>query len=619
MNDLPTNVIKKITDFLPLQDYKKLQMCNKQLYSDIKSIYQNVDEIQLHNLTIFEIYDTIKYQLDYISKNKNMYDVSIQYDIEWCLTRFHNERMQNLKGLTQEQKDIIYFKCTPGNIILIQAFAGTGKTTTLMQLSKYNPTKSILYLTFNKSLVDSAKYIKGINNTHICTMHSLALNKVDPNKKIGIGKLTLSVIESRCGIDNKDAHIVKKILENYISSSSKKISKYHSVNLNLINETFYINLTIELWNDIKNFKCKMPHDAYLKLYQLQKHHLNYDIIMLDEAQDATDCMLSIIKEQEHSVRYLVGDIHQQIYGFRNVVNPFNNSETQKIKKFTLSQSFRFGYQISHLSNMLLNQFKCENKKIFSCRLSTNILTNVSKLKKYTLIARSNFKILKEAFELDDNTSCFLLGKQYNFTKEIQYIEAFQDIDSGLQHGIAKLKFNSISEAKCHFQSLNNYKWVTRINLWIEYGTIELIHNYQKLQSKIVQLEKADVILSTVHQSKGLEYDNVKLSDDFIPLVTSLNTIYVYKSKSAIEGYNLLYVAITRAKKNLILNKELYSYLKLKKGDREYIETTSDVCSVCNINVVLKKQEEGINCLGFNSKLLYISTKYCNCLSGIQKI
>lgn len=618
MNGLSINTIKTITDFLSVKEYKNLQLCNKYLYNSIYNLYQNIDEEDISKFDIYELYNIIKVQLEYISRFKKTYSESIQYDIEWCISRFHSERMKNVKGLTQEQNEIIQFRSTPGNIILIQAFAGTGKTTTLINISKYNPSKSVLYLTFNKSLVDSAKYISGIDNTDICTMHSLALNIIDPNKEFDIGKLTLTFIENKFMIDNKDAHIVKKILENFFSSSSKTLSQYHLINLNLLDEEYYLDIALKLWTDIRASRCKVPHDAYLKMYQLQKHHLKYNIIMLDEAQDATECMLSILKQQEHSIRYLVGDIHQQIYGFRNVANPFNTSETNNIKKFTLSQSFRYGYQISHLSNMLLHQFKNETKKILSCQLNTNILTNVSQLKnskQYTLIARSNIKILKEAFELNDSTKCFLLGKNYDFTKEIQYVEIFNNIDIGIQHTNSKLQFSTINEAKIHFQSLNNFKWITRINLWIEYGTTELIQNYQKLQSKITTEENADVILSTVHQSKGLEYDNVKLSDDFIPLITTLNTIYVYKSRSAIEGYNLLYVAITRAKKNLVINKELFSYLKIKKGKREYVNHTEGICQTCNRKIYVKKQEEGINCLGFNSKLLYSTKTLCGCKFG----
>ena len=42
----------------------------------------------------------------------------------------------------------------------------------------------------------------------------------------------------------------------------------------------------------------MPHDGYLKLFQLQNPILDYDIILLDEVQDTTECMLQIIKKQK---------------------------------------------------------------------------------------------------------------------------------------------------------------------------------------------------------------------------------------------------------------------------------------------------------------------------------
>jgi superfamily I DNA/RNA helicase len=54
-------------------------------------------------------------------------------------------------------------------------------------------------------------------------------------------------------------------------------------------------------------------------------------------------------------------------------------------------------------------------------------------------------------------------------------------------------------------------------------------------------ENADVILSTVRKAKGLEWDSVKLENDF-PLQGS--------DRFTEEEVNLLYVAITRARKKL---------------------------------------------------------------------
>ena len=70
-------------------------------------------------------------------------------------------------------------------------------------------------------------------------------------------------------------------------------------------------------------------------------------------------------------------------------------------------------------------------------------------------------------------------------------------------------------------------------------------------------EKAELTLVTAHMSKGLEYDTVMLSDDFFAAIAS------FKNGKPLDEpeLNLLYVAITRAKKTLIVPDELYAALE----------------------------------------------------------
>ena len=617
MNDLPVNIVESITKYLKLDEYKCLQLCSKDMMNTINKIFENeyndIDDVC--SLDINQLYLLFKHHSEYLSKHIGHCEVSVSYDLEWCKERYHNERMKRVGGLTAEQKAVISCQVQPGDVVLIQAFAGTGKTTTLLNTARQYSDKRILFITFNKGLSESTKKNTNSENIEICTMHSLALGYIDPNGSMEIGKISLRFLQKILNIERQDASIVRSILNNYFSSSSKSISSTHVNSLNLYNEQFFIDNAQYVWDLMILNKCKVPHDAYLKMFQLKNVKLEFDIIMLDEAQDSTECMLSILKKQLHTVRYLVGDIHQQIYGFRNVCNPFqeHRSESCRIKHFTLSQSFRYGYQIAHLSNMFLEHFKNEKKKINTVGMSTHICTTLPN-EKYTLISRTNATLLREAFTVSQNRTCHLLGKSYNFEKERLYVQNIENIQLGNQTmNVEKLSgFNSINELKQHFRDLNNYKWAMRIALAEEYGTDQLIENYMRLESQIVDIEIADVILSTVHQAKGLEFNNVKLSNDFIPLVTAQNTIFIYKSLSALEGYNLLYVAMTRAKNNLIINKELYNFLKLKKGQRNYVSIEN--CQLCGGPIQSKKYEEGINCLGFDSKMLYSTiTDTCRCI------
>lgn len=69
-------------------------------------------------------------------------------------------------------------------------------------------------------------------------------------------------------------------------------------------------------------------------------------------------------------------------------------------------------------------------------------------------------------------------------------------------------------------------------------------------------EEADVILTTCHSAKGMEWDNVAVCDDFNPLAnfkttrTDANNLWMFGESGFSENINLLYVACTRAKKCL---------------------------------------------------------------------
>ena len=58
------------------------------------------------------------------------------------------------------------------------------------------------------------------------------------------------------------------------------------------------------------------------MYQLSKPRLDleYDVLMLDEAQDAAPVMADIILQQEGCAKILVGDPHQEIYSFMGAKN-----------------------------------------------------------------------------------------------------------------------------------------------------------------------------------------------------------------------------------------------------------------------------------------------------------
>ena len=96
-------------------------------------------------------------------------------------------KKENQVNLTEEQKAIVEHD----NNLRINAFAGTGKTTTLLEYSKRRPNSRILYIAFNRSVKEEAikKFHKeGLNNVTIETAHSLAYKATGAKKyKISSG------------------------------------------------------------------------------------------------------------------------------------------------------------------------------------------------------------------------------------------------------------------------------------------------------------------------------------------------------------------------------------------------------------------------------------------------
>lgn len=88
-------------------------------------------------------------------------------------------------------------------------------------------------------------------------------------------------------------------------------------------------------------------------------------------------------------------------------------------------------------------------------------------------------------------------------------------------------------------------------------------------------DEADVILSTTHAAKGMEWDNVQVCDDYVdlfkvscdgPLVpkrgsTAKRSSWQFRMKAYGDDANLLYVACTRAKKLLSIPQSIKMFLQ----------------------------------------------------------
>jgi F-box protein 18 (helicase) len=556
------------------------------------------------------------YEFETYTRTNLVNDPAYKKSLEWC-ERYRSNRFDNPDGWTDEQMRIIN---SEAEVTMVQAFAGTGKTTTVFEYMRRRSDKKILYLAFNKALESSAKQrVIDTDMAHVdvYTTHAFALEYLKKEghlpDDVQVGDLRMKDLLDI--YDRSTAYDISKELQAFCASDSSDV--YLSEEYNETYKGYVAQQMKMIWKRMCRGEMKVSHDVYLKLFQTLMVQLPYDIIIVDEVQDCTPCQMSIVNVQNARKIY-VGDIHQQIYKFRGVCNPFTT------QVYTLTKTFRFGHEIGDLCNHFLRIYKHEENVITTPK-DTNSKVSVKyplKGEKHTLICRSHVGTIEAASEIKQ--PLYLRGiKPINIEKELSIVEDLIHFEDGrkeqikhkkLRKVVSQLKIdeeNQQGELFRTFKELypDSSKWRIRIMLFRKHGEY-MLEKYKSIGEYIVEDEEdAIVILTNVHQAKGLEFDTVMLHDDFSTLCTRDRATRrwiprVLPLPSQVEEYNLVYVAMTRAMKKLILNEHLKQFVHtLQQWNHPYIQRICDInneCDMCHHNkkcYELKCSNDDISHLG----------------------
>lgn len=460
--------------------------------------------------------------------------------------------------LTEEQEDIIYSEIEN---IFVNAKAGTGKTTTLIEFSKLRKKNTFLYLVYNAENKERAKN-KFPHYVKIHTIHSLARegigykysHKIYNNIEIDSILREFDYFKEICK-DNDEAYRLGYQIATYINAycNSDKINMEDICELEIILK--YMKAYWEKMIDQNNEEIFITHEGYLKLYQLSKPTLDFDYIMVDEAQDSNEAMLDIVFRQK-SKKVFVGDPDQKIYGFRGALNIFNeNRYLDNIENkafFVLTNSFRFGPNIAKVANNILNKFKNNNKQVIGHPDRESIVTTLDKDLQYTVIFRTNAALLEYAMEQANNGKKIHIigGLDAIYSKILDIYYLYTNKKDAIKNDYIKTLKN-YQHFKVVANNLKKPDYLLLVYLFDKYESNLMIF-IDNIKRNIEGQKGADIILTTAHKSKGLEFVNVLIYNDFIELS---NYNYEYGE----EEINLIYVAITRVTHELELNFDLLKF------------------------------------------------------------
>jgi len=316
-------------------------------------------------------------------------------------------------------------------------------------------------------------------------------------------------------------------------------------------------------------KTPITHDFYLKKYQLSQPQLPYDIILFDEGQDASEVMLDVFFRQT-ATKVIVGDTHQQIYGWRYAVNSLEKTD---YPSQPLSTSFRFGAPIAQLATRVLG-WKTQLGE--APQLAITGAGQASKqVTSRAVIARTNLGLLLKAIEYvkehpQQLQRVYFEGhiKRYTYAGESASLYDVLALSKGRQGAIKDpliKAMGSLEELNDYAEKTEDKTLQTLISLVEDHGNevVEMIDELKRRHVEEKDRDQAQIYFSTVHRCKGLEYDEVQLAADFPSqaaidkLEQQLKTQPLDPGMRAkvLEEINLLYVAITRSRHLLHLPAE----------------------------------------------------------------
>ena len=462
---------------------------------------------------------------------------------------------------TPEQEAIIYSRDNP---LKVMAFAGTGKTATLVMRANHCLHQRILYLAFNKSVEEEAQH-RFSSNVTARTVHALAYSKI--GRKFKLGKLSPYQVSKQLDLPYYEALLTMRTLENWLISGDSLLTGTHIAKDFLRKHKgsgagALLDAARKLWRIMESAQSRdipMTHSGYLKIFQLSQPDLPYDLLMVDEAQDTNGVTHALVMNQSSHEVLFVGDEKQSIYGWRGAVDALTNLNAPAMY---LTNSFRFGPEIAKVANTILRSYFNEKMELKGLGLSQVGMVDITK--PYTIITRTNAGLFKKAWEASRASKIYITG--CTDAGDLPIFSTLMDV-----FYLWKQEYHNIKdpEVKC-FDTFEQAcvlaesecldpEYTVALRIVNEYG-ITLPQRINEVKAAmVIQPELAQVRFTTAHRAKGLEWGQVQIGEDFPKLFDKAgHKVRIGYGDDEIEPQeiNLLYVTATRAKKQLQLNPDL---------------------------------------------------------------
>lgn len=458
------------------------------------------------------------------------------------------------RQLTDEQRAFIDFKDRES--VILSAVAGSGKTFSCVERLKklkqrgVDPSR-IIFFSFTNAATDELKERIQDDQIKVTTIHSFCyyiLHKAGKWKHITHWFDFVAWYQKEYKPSNYASQAEKDEFSNNINEMytnadmvSSKIAAYKLLRADGQNSMFpdffreYERFQKETFaRDFSDMLIEV-HELFKEDKWLKMFKGKYDYIFIDEFQDTSSLQLSVLLALNAKYYYLIGDVFQSIYAFsgsnpKKLINML--AERRKVKEMTLTINFRSDIAIVENSNSYSELVAKPNSPLPG-EVDYTIRTSIDEL--ITII--------------ESSTQCAVLVRTNNVIRQLEqrmlqlrYPMKYQNYFSQKDIDDIKAKnINRILQRKLH--SMEDY-----------YDSPEELVAFIKIN------ENSPHFITTIHKSKGLEFDTVVVVNSCAPEIL-LDNGYVLPPKEAKkvsfkydsedrEAQNIHYVAVTRPKHRL---------------------------------------------------------------------
>jgi DNA helicase-2/ATP-dependent DNA helicase PcrA len=475
-----------------------------------------------------------------------------------------------------EQKDIYrWFEWSPTikaygkQHLVVKAYAGTGKTSTIVEAVNHAPETKILLCAFNKKIAE--ELVRRGTRATVKTLHAVGLSCVKtywPDVKVNFdGDREEALTEAVCGARCPDA--IKRLVSR-LHTKGREIAPHAQApgDLTSIMFNFELNPDDE-WEDMGFGAAYVEARALEAMEQASRVkpiltgidgsdmiflpvrnqwlRKTYDMAIVDETQDMTTAQLEIATGICRGRIAIVGDPNQAIYAFRGADSESMTRLEAELdaEVLPLTITYRCGRRIVELAQRFVPDFTAGPNN------PEGVVEETDKVGLFNAAAPGDFILSRLNAPLVSVAMTLLrAGKRTQI--------AGRDIGAGLQTLVRKLKARSVEDFLEHLRV-----WEEReVNRLIRAKRDKLIdrvrdrasmlfelsngaENVQEIQDRIDSLfvddglgMKGVITCSSVHKAKGLEADKVFILRDTLRSHTQ-------------EERNITYVSITRAKNHLV--------------------------------------------------------------------